>query len=573
MMEQLSSGSSPRRSTSHGDRFRSSSGNPSPGRSRVVSQDRLRSMAGVYLLGVFWAFGLLNGLWTKHWDAWTVVYFIKTVIEVAVAAFLAFYVLVAWRYRAPRQRRQGFCAGSVDSPIRDDASEPSTAAATGELRCCGALSQASRTAVVYLCCDDLDVLALESIVTMVGGTGIDVIVHDDSREPAARREVDAVVADLRGRSGLPIEVIRRANRVGGKPGAVNGLIERLDPNIEYIVLCDSDSFFYDSSWPELILPLFSDPQLAIVQCRNVGHVVPEDAEGYEVLSSAVGFYDVFVSFVDQFGWSPFLGHNAILRVSAIRQVGGLTPGALADDIDLSVKLRLQGYGIRYARNVVCGERHPVSYEALRRRAQKWAYGCTQVLLDWSWPLLKSRDLSFAEKTTFALTVGFYQLQTMLLLYLGICYIVLPFRESPAMTLLHVAVSAGLVLLLTFLPSLAYFARTGRLRAWAKAALWWGLTYGSLDFVTSTAIVRRLLRRRLPWVPTNASHAGLALWRVCPELCFGLAIVIVAAVQHPVALLVPSTGLFAAKFLVPPLLNRMVFRSKRDRSLRRLVLSR
>lgn len=104
----------------------------------------------------------------------------------------------------------------------------------------------------------------------------------------------------------------------------------------------------------------------------------------------------------------------MLRVSTIHSVGGFTPGQLADDIDYSVKLRLNGYRVVYARNIVGGERHPESHEALIRRTHKWAYGCTEILIRWGWQILTAPKIRALEKLTFFSTICYYQLQGLLL---------------------------------------------------------------------------------------------------------------------------------------------------------------
>jgi hypothetical protein len=272
----------------------------------------------------------------------------------------------------------------------------------------------------------------------------------------------------------------------------------------------------------------------------------------------VDFYDAFVSFMDRFGWSPFLGHNAIIRVSALRQVGGLTPGQFADDIDLSVKLRMSGYRARYARFASAGERHPVSYSALLRRTAKWSYGCTQILLRWGAAILWSRRLSLAEKATFALTVSYYHFQALLLLYLCLFYLVLPFAGPWMGGTGSLLVSASLILTLTFLPSITYYLRGGRLRHWPRAAAYWGFTYGSQDFTVVGAIARCVLRCGMDWVPTNASASVRARSRTLLEPIFGLLILAIAIIQHPALLLLPTTVLFVGKFLITPWLNAWFF---------------
>ena len=493
----------------------------------------LGSLIAAFVLTAWWSFGTMNSLWSRPSNFWTTTYYVKTSIEVVASAYAVFYLLVAWYYRMPVHSRGG---------ARWPRQQPSIYGA-------------------YLCCDDLDVQALESMVAFCGRDTLRLLVHDDSSTPSARAQVDEVVQRFRQAYRRDIQVLRRVDRSGGKPGALNNIIEQLPAEVEYLLLCDSDSFLLDENLLAKALPYFDEPDVALIQFRTIGHQLPGDGPGYRILASSVAFYDAFVSFMDRFGWSPFLGHNALLRVSAVTAVGGFTPGQLADDIDFSVKLRLHGYHLRYARNIVCGERHPLSYGALRRRTRKWAYGCTQILLRWGWPVLTSPRFSLAEKGTFFLTVSYYHFQLLLLLYLAIFYLLLPFDDRAMGGMSHVMVSAWLILLLTFFPSISYFAQAGRLRHWPKTVIYWGFTYGSQDFVMLEAVWRCLWRKQLAWVPTNTGLAVRGTVHFFPELCFGSLVVVVALLQHPALLLLPTTILFVGKFLVAPFLERGVFRAR------------
>ena len=477
-------------------------------------------------------FATLNGLGNRY-GVWLWVYGLKAGVECVSSVFAMFYILVALTYRpvAPEP-------GINDGPRSDW----------------------SKVAILYLCCDDLQEAALETLAQFCSQAGARLVVHDDSSTAAARLEVEQVCDRLRFRFDLDVEVLRRPVRGGGKPGAVNHAVEALGSRVDFVLLCDSDSFLpVAGASLDRALAYFSDPRIAAVQFRNIGVAGAHEPAGYRILSEAVDFYDVFVTFMDRYGWSSFLGHNALIRLSALREVGGFTPGQLADDIDFSAKLRVAGYHIRYARMVAAGERHPLSYPALRRRTEKWAYGCTQILLRWGAKVLLAPSLSAGEKATFFLTVGYYHFQSLLLLYLTLFYLVLPFRDPMMGGTASLLVSAGLILLLTFTPSVTYFLRAGRLRSWPAHAVVWGLTYGSQDFVILSAILRCLFRRPLSWAPTNAAVSPRDARGLPLEVWFGTSILVVAAVQHSTLLLLPTTGLFAGKFLVASRLNSWMWR--------------
>ena len=484
----------------------------------------------ILTLITFYNFGEMNDIWDRHRGLWAIIYYIKTCIETIASGFVLFYIFVALSYQKPK---------FSSCPKKPKNKYPNVT-------------------IVYLCCDDLEKEALQNIAANASKYQTNLMIHDDSSSEEFRVAVDMAVKLIEQECAQSIQIVRRSHRVGGKPGAINNILKNLPHEIEFLLICDSDSFLPDSNFLEEALCYFNNPKLALVQFQNRGYSYPSDSHGYKILSASVDFYDSFVSFMDRYGWSPFLGHNALLRVSALKEVGGFTLGQLADDIDYSVKLRLQGYTIQYAREIVAGERHPLTYEALRRRTEKWTYGCTQILMRWGWPILKSNRLSAIDKATFFLTVGYYHFQLFLLVYLFIFYICLPFQYPKMGGVSNLILSAGLILFFTFMPSITYFARNNIFSLWPRHVVYWGFTYGSQDFVILGAMIKCLFRRKLGWLPTNGVSARLSTTYFLPEILFGTLIIAVAGIQNPILLSLPTTILFAGKFLAAPYLNNLVF---------------
>ena len=348
---------------------------------------------------------LINALDSRT-GIWLWLYGAKSGIEFIACIYGVFYLAVAAACRRPDDPLSRAAEAGKDGPAPRD------------------------LVVVYLCCDDLDKEALNSIAEFCSEAGCALFVHDDSSTAASRLLVKEFVAELQVVWRMQIRLLRRPQKSGGKPGAVNYVAESLHPGAEFLLLCDSDSFLpQQTDGIERALRFFVEPDVAIVQLCNISRTGAGASRGYHVLSESIDFNHVFVSFTDRFGWSPFLGHNALLRVSVFRSLGGFAPGQLADDVEFSVRVCLAGYRIRYAPFASAGERHPLSYTALRRRTAKWAYGCTQVLVRWAYAVMFSRRISVSEKATFFLTIGYYEFQVLMLFYLFIVYQILPFDPA------------------------------------------------------------------------------------------------------------------------------------------------
>jgi len=97
--------------------------------------------------------------------------------------------------------------------------------------------------------------------------------------------------------------------------------------------------------------------------------------------------------------APFVGHNAILRWSAIQQIGYFdddgyekfwSEAHVSEDFEMSLKLQTNGYIIRLAAWAGEGFKEGVSltvYDELARW-EKYAYGCNELLFHpirtWLW---------------------------------------------------------------------------------------------------------------------------------------------------------------------------------------------
>lgn len=407
--------------------------------------------------------------------------------------------------------------------------------------------------VIYLCCNDLDAEALRSLAGLKYDGELHLIVHDDSVVPEAQGAVDSLVAELRER-GHRVLLLRRPEKGGGKPAAMNYVLAQSGHLYDYFLVCDNDSTVLDPDALSKALLHFSDERVAVVQGRSVA----VDSSGYgpvnRLLSRSIDAFHLFLSVNARFGWSAFVGHNAVLRTRAVREAGGFTPGFFSDDLDLTVRLNLRGYAVAYAPDVRLGEKHPPSYAAFRKRAYKWAYGCVQTLRAHAFPVLATLRLSLAEKVGFFQFACFFTLQAVLLLYLAVKFVLAPLCLGPqAFPLLTAAVAGAGVIVAIFLPITAYFLKERTLVRSAGSVLLCGLVYGTADFCSARGVWDCLRGRKRSWVPTNQPVSRPTRSGVGRETLFGVILLAVPLLLHPTLLLLPTTPLFAGKFLFGPAL--------------------
>ncbi|MCJ1244565.1 hypothetical protein MMC30_001763 [Trapelia coarctata] len=159
---------------------------------------------------------------------------------------------------------------------------------------------------------------------------------------------------------------------------------------DYILLIDSDTRVPEDCLLDAVSEMEQSPQVAIIQFSSgVMNVTESFFENgitfftnliYTAISFAVACGDV----------APFVGHNAILRWSAVQDIAYTgddgsekywSESTVSEDFDMALRLQTAGYIIRFASYLGDGFKEGVSltvYDELARW-EKYAYGCNELI--------------------------------------------------------------------------------------------------------------------------------------------------------------------------------------------------
>lgn len=405
-------------------------------------------------------------------------------------------------------------------------------------------------AVLYTCCNDLEPDALLSLSMLEYPGELKIIVHDDSQDPQEQDHVNRICEKVRRRSGRTILLLRRPSHEGGKPGAIQYVLEQTHHLYDFFLLADNDSYADSPDVLTKAISRFDHEKIAVVQCRNRTRQIKEDGPFAKTLSWGIDIFDIFMKgFITSF-WSIFVGHNAVLRTSAVMEVGGMTPGFFADDIDLSVRLQDQGYVIRYCPDIELSETHPRNYLAFCIRTSKWATGCMQVLREHTGRVLRSKHFSLLQKIGFFLFCGFYLFQVAVFLYLIMICLIEPFIfPSSSLNITSSFLIGAFLPLIVFGPASVYLLKHHRDHFWSILAVC-AAVYGSTDFYVIQGLLKGLIGKH-SWIPTNCVGSNDQTLFKWVSYILGLMMLLIPLKQAPLMLLVPTTVLFASKFLFVP----------------------
>jgi cellulose synthase/poly-beta-1,6-N-acetylglucosamine synthase-like glycosyltransferase len=277
------------------------------------------------------------------------------------------------------------------------------------------LSTAPRVALLYATMNDV---VPECLASMAQDYPSDVYVLDDSTNPEAIGTVDRIASEKR------YTVERRPKRRGYKAGAINDWLAKHWGSYDYIVLFDADSYL-PPDWVRRALAYSEHPangDVAIFQGMiNIWNLDTDFARALAPMSK-----------LGRFVWERNLansmdavfcyGHNCMVRVSALKQVGGFVEGYVSEDFATAVSLSQRGWHSEFI-PLHTYEAVPENIRGFIRRQSKWTRGSMEF---WG----------FASRPSIPADKGFHLLQTPmshvvnLLLPLGAFLTVYGFASTP-----------------------------------------------------------------------------------------------------------------------------------------------
>jgi cellulose synthase/poly-beta-1,6-N-acetylglucosamine synthase-like glycosyltransferase len=195
-------------------------------------------------------------------------------------------------------------------------------------------------------------------------------VLDDGDRPHIAR----LAADLGAR------YLRRLDRRHAKAGNLNHALEVIQADV--VAVLDADHV----ARPDLLvdtLGYFDDPQVALVQTpqdfynlESFEHSRTAARDGFNEQSL---FYRAILAGKNRWGAAFWCGTNALLRVSALKQVGGVATGTVTEDIHTTIRLHAAGWRTLYHNQVLARGLAAAGASQYLLQRHRWGTGAMQVL--------------------------------------------------------------------------------------------------------------------------------------------------------------------------------------------------
>ncbi len=297
-----------------------------------------------------------------------------------------------------------------------------------------------------------------------------------------------------------------------KAGAINEFLQSVrEPFLAVFDADQSPMPYFLSTVVPLIL---ASHRIAYVQTPQVYANVGASPIAHGAAMQQSIFYELVCEAKQHVGAAFCCGTNVLLRVDALRAVGGFDESSVTEDFSTSLKLHLAGYRSLYYSHTLAFGVAPETLSAYFKQQMRWATGTIATL----WPLVRAfcagpQRLSFAVWWEYFLSASYY--------FVGIAFLVLSL--TPAVFLLTgmpTYFDNPLVYLVTFVPyavmNMTLFYGTMRRRHYSVRMLISGIVLGMVSFpVLIYAACIGLLRIRVPFMVTPKGRTGAlptaALW--------------------------------------------------------------
>ena len=255
----------------------------------------------------------------------------------------------------------------------------------------------------------------------------------------------------------PFMKILHRDRSNGRRGKASAMNHGFSKCTGEIVLCFDADYYPQKDIVETLVKEFVDPKVGAVQGRVVVLNEPQNIITRLVALERVGGYRVDQEARDILGLiAQFGGTVGGFRRSVLYSLQGWDASVLAEDTDLTFRVYLAGYKIRYGVEAECYEEAVDNWESYWRQRYRWAKGHMQCFFKHSWGVLRSKNLNAKEKLDglMLLSVYFMPILALLSLLIGIPLI---FLGSPLAGALWLSVPVSLY---SFVGNFAPFFEVG-----------------------------------------------------------------------------------------------------------------
>jgi len=356
------------------------------------------------------------------------------------------------------------------------------------------------------------------------------VIDNNTKDPTVWQPVQAHCEQL----GPRFRFFHVDPLAGFKAGALNFALRETDPAAEVVAVIDSD-YLVESNWLRELVPLFSEPRMAIVQA-------PQDyRDGDENLFKAMcsaeyrGFFHIGMVTRNERNAIIQHGTMTMVRRSVLEEVGGWAEWCITEDAELGLRIFEQGHCATYIPHSYGKGLMPDTFLDFKKQRFRWAYGAVLIMRHHLAQLLglEKTQLTRGQRYHFIagwlpwLADGFNLGFNLAAIGWSVAMVLAPKHVAPP----HVIFAVLPLTLFAFKVSKMFFLYRLRVQANWRQSLAAGLAGLALSHVIARAMLTGFVTRRIGFfrTPKRAEAHGLlqALADAREELLFLTAMLLAA----------------------------------------------
>ncbi len=316
---------------------------------------------------------------------------------------------------------------------------------------------------------------------------------------------------------------------GYKAGALNLVRRHMDPRAEYIFVVDADYVVERDALKKAVRYL-TDDRVALVQFpqryRNVG------AGNLGVALDFEHFFAGYMAAANRLECVPCTGTLSLLRVEALRSVGGFAEGMVTEDAELGLRLNLAGWRTVYAPERAGAGLMPHDLADLKKQRWRWSFGNAQILRTNAVRIFLGHELSLRQKVGCLahLTAWFNFNLIPAVSLLVLAAVEVAGRMTPLQ--IYLVPLAGFTLVTFFVLRFGTLYHSLRPEGYRWREIFRAfLAHAGLGWIFSLSWLKCLWNPAAPFVRTNKflTRAGYSLGAGLVELTQGAALIVAAVV--------------------------------------------
>ncbi len=209
--------------------------------------------------------------------------------------------------------------------------------------------------------------------------------------------------------------LARSSNEHAKAGNINNALKKL--NTSFVLILDADHV----ASPDILentTGYFVNEKVAVVQTphgfRNLDSVQHYDNEVHDQSL----FFDVLLPGRQRSGAVFWCGSGAVLRVSALKSVGGLATNTITEDLETTLALNRAGFKAVYHNEILLKGLAPQNLAAFIIQRYRWARGTLEILLGAKSPIF-GRGYAWRARLSYLSNFVYYLVSVQHMIFAGI----------------------------------------------------------------------------------------------------------------------------------------------------------